>query len=75
MNLITNRGRMEGFIILDYLPRAMEAIQELMTWVASGEITYQVDVQEGFENIPATLQRLYTGQNVGKQLLKISDPM
>ena len=73
MNLITNRGRMEGFIILDYLPRAAEAIQDLMAWVASGELKYQIDLQEGFENIPGTLQRLYTGQNLGKQLLKI-DP-
>ena len=29
---------------------------------------------EGFENIPSTLQRLYTGQNFGKQLLKLADP-
>lgn len=75
MNLVTNRGRMQGFIILDYLPRAMEAIQDLMAWVASGDITYQIDLQEGFENIPGTLQRLYTGQNLGKQLLKIADPV
>ena len=63
---------MEGFVILDYMPRAMEAIEELMAWVASGDLIYQVDVQEGFENIPATLQRLYTGKNLGKQLLKIA---
>ena len=75
MNLITNRGRMQGFIILDYLPRAMEAIHELMAWVAAGDIIYQVDLKEGFENIPSTLQRLYTGQNVGKQLLKIANPV
>jgi len=74
MNLVTNRGRMEGFIILDYLPRAAEAIQDLIGWVTSGEIKYQVDVQEGFDNIPTTLQRLYTGKNLGKQLLKIADP-
>ena len=73
MNLVTNRGRMQGFIILDYLPRAMEAIEALMGWVASGDIVYQVDMQEGFDNIPSTLQRLYTGQNFGKQLLKIAD--
>jgi NADPH-dependent curcumin reductase CurA len=73
MNLITNRGRMQGFIILDYLPRAMEAISELMAWVAAGDIVYQVDLQAGFKNIPSTLQRLYTGQNTGKQLLKL-DP-
>ena len=75
MNLVTNRGRMQGFIILDYLPRAMEAIQALMGWVAAGDIVYQVDMQEGFENIPNTLQRLYTGQNLGKQLLKIANPL
>jgi len=74
MNLVTNRGRMQGFIILDYLPRMMEAIEALMGWAAAGDITYQVDVQEGFDNIPRTLQRLYTGENVGKQLLKIADP-
>ena len=75
MNLVTNRGRMQGFIILDYLPRAMEAIEALMGWVASGDIIYQVDMQEGFDNIPRTLQRLYTGENLGKQLLKITDPV
>jgi NADPH-dependent curcumin reductase CurA len=42
-----------------------------MGWVSSGQLVYQVDVQEGFENIPATLQRLYVGKNLGKQLLKI----
>ena len=72
-NLTINRARMEGFVILDYMPRAMEAIQDLMAWVSSGDLVYQVDLQEGFDNIPATLQRLYTGQNLGKHLLKIDE--
>ena len=71
MNIVSNRGRMQGFIILDYLPRAMEAIEALVGWVSAGDIGYEVDVQEGFDNIPQTLQRLYTGENFGKQLLKI----
>jgi NADPH-dependent curcumin reductase CurA len=74
MNLVTTRSRMEGFIILDYLPRAAEAIEDLLGWIASGDLKYQVDLQEGFDNIPDTLQRLFTGQNLGKQLLKIADP-
>ena len=45
-----------------------------MTWIQSGELIYQNDIQEGFENIPRTLTRLFTGQNRGKQLLKIADP-
>ena len=58
MTIVTNRGRMQGFIILDFLPRAMEAIEHLMKWVASGNIVYEVDMAEGFENIPK-IQRLY----------------
>ena len=74
MNLVVNRGKMEGFIILDYLTRSGEAIQNLLSWIRSGELKYKVDMQEGFENIPDTLQRLFTGKNFGKQLLKLADP-
>ena len=74
LNLVTNRGRMEGFISLYYRHLAAEAVRELIGWVGAGEIQDQGDVQEGFDNIPATLQRLYTGQNKGKQLLKLADP-
>jgi len=72
LNLLLQRGRMEGFIILDYLDRAGEAIAELGPWVASGEIRVEVDIQEGLENAPRTLRRLFTGANRGKQLLKVS---
>ena len=75
MNLVTMRARMEGFIILDYMARAPEAIKELLGWIASGDLKFQVDVREGFDNIPDTLQRLFTGKNLGKQLLKIADPL
>ena len=50
------------------------AITELPGWVNSGELAYAVNTQEGFENIPDTLNRLFTGKNLGKQLLKFNDP-
>ena len=74
MNLVINRARMEGFIIIDYFDRIAQAVNDLMGWIQSGELIYENDVQEGFENIPQTLTRLFTGQNHGKQLLKIADP-
>lgn len=74
MNLVTNRARMEGFIILDYLPRAGEAIADLLQWIGDGDLKYQIDLQHGFDNIPGTLSRLFTGENLGKQLLRIADP-
>lgn len=74
MNLVITRSRMEGFIVIDYMDRGHIAVPELMGWVQSGELVYQEDLQEGFENIPDTLNRLFTGKNLGKQLLKIADP-
>ena len=47
---------------------------DLSQWVADGEIAFRADVQEGFENIPTTFLRLFSGANQGKQLLKVRDP-
>ena len=75
MNLVIMRARMEGFIVIDYLDRFSEGAAALAGWMASGELVHRDDVQEGFENIPDTLNRLFTGRNIGKQLLKIADPV
>jgi hypothetical protein len=74
MNLVIMRARMEGFIVIDYMNRSQQAVTDLLGWIKSGELVHQEDVQEGFENIPDTLNRLFTGRNVGKQLLKLAEP-
>ena len=42
--LVSMRGRMEGFIILDYLDRADQAIGDLATWVMNGDVKFAVDM-------------------------------
>jgi NADPH-dependent curcumin reductase CurA len=73
MNLLIKRARMEGFLTFDYLSKAPEAVMQLFAWVQAGEIANRVDVEEGLENAPRALRRLFTGDNVGKQLLKVAD--
>jgi NADPH-dependent curcumin reductase len=72
--LIVQRGRMEGFIALDYMGRVAEAFPDLFAWVTEGKLKYRVDVINGLENAPAALARLFNGENQGKQLVKIADP-
>ena len=48
-NLIIQRGRMEGFIVLDFAERFGEAMIQLGTWVSEGKIKYQEDIAEGLE--------------------------
>lgn len=63
-----------GFIVSDYAPRFQEATQRLGEWVANGELTYRETVTEGLENAPDAFLGLFEGENIGKQLVKVSDP-
>ncbi len=72
--LVIRSARMEGFIVLNYLPRFAEAGRVLGGWVADGKLAWRVDVASGLENAPRTLAGLFAGANFGKQLLKIADP-
>jgi NADPH-dependent curcumin reductase len=73
MNLLLKRGRMEGFLVLDYMPRALEAGMQLWSWVQAGQIAFQVDVVRGLENAPRALMRLFSGENRGKQLVDLRE--
>ena len=71
--LISQRGRMEGFIILDYIDRFPEAQLQMASWVVDGKIQHAEDVVEGLENAPAALNRLFTGANTGKVIVKVCE--
>ena len=70
-NLIFKRASMNGFIVSDWASEFPWARKRLARWVEEGRLKDKEDVQEGLENAPATLQRLFSGQNFGKQLLKL----
>ena len=71
--LIMVNGRMEGLLGRDYFDRFPEAMRALKGWVDEGKLRSQEDVVEGLERAPETLERLYSGANLGKQLLRIAD--
>jgi len=71
MSLVGSRSRMEGFLVLDYEDQFPQARKEMSQWMADGQLISQEDIQEGFENAPKTFMRLFTGQNRGKQMLKL----
>jgi hypothetical protein len=72
-NVLIQRARIEGFIITDYLDRAMEGAMQLGQWLMEGKIQYRVDIVEGLENAPRAINRLFEGTNKGKLMVKISE--
>jgi NADPH-dependent curcumin reductase CurA len=73
LSLLVNHASMTGFVMSDYLDRYGEAVTEMGGWLASGKLVSREDIAEGLENFPDTLLRLFSGQNTGKLVLKISD--
>jgi NADPH-dependent curcumin reductase CurA len=74
MSLLVNHASMTGFVFSDYLDRLPEAAQALGGWVASGELSSREDIAEGgIEKFPDTLLRLFSGENTGKLVLKVTE--
>ncbi|MGQ0586052.1 MAG: NADP-dependent oxidoreductase [Gammaproteobacteria bacterium] len=69
--LMVVRARMEGILVTDYTARFTDAARQLGQWVGEGRVRSEVDIVEGLEQAPEALARLFTGANVGKQLVRL----
>jgi len=71
-NLIVQRARMEASLLLDHVDRFAEAALTIAGWVAEGRIHHRTEVVEGLEHAPDALDRLFTGANTGKVVVRVS---
>ena len=72
LSLLVNRARMEGFIVFDFVRRYGEALTAMAGWVAEGKLKHLEDVREGgVDAFVDTLNVLFSGENMGKLVLKI----
>ena len=70
--LLVNSALMKGFIITEYAARFSEGLVQLAQWLASGKLKYAESIVEGFENTPHAFIGLFSGENLGKQIVKVA---
>ena len=74
LSLLVNRARMEGIVVFDYAPRYHLAVAEMAGYLHSGQMKSLEDVVGGgVAAFPATLNKLFSGENFGKLVLKVAD--
>jgi NADPH-dependent curcumin reductase CurA len=61
---------MEGFVVFDYAKRYPEAIEAMGGWIAEGKLKSQEQIEDGIENFPQVLLKLFEGGNFGKLILR-----
>ena len=70
--LLINSALMKGFIITEYAARFGEGVMNLAQWLVAGKLKYAETIAEGFENTPQAFLGLFSGDNLGKQLVKVA---
>ena len=74
VNLLAKTALMQGFNALDEWGRFDEAFAALRGWEQEGLLAHRETVFEGIESCVDALNGLFTGVNIGKMLVKVSEP-
>jgi NADPH-dependent curcumin reductase CurA len=69
--VLIKRLRVQGFIILDYAPRFIEAATQLGKWKMFGKLKDRETIVEGLEKAPSAINMLFSGGNTGKLIVKL----
>jgi NADPH-dependent curcumin reductase CurA len=71
--LLLNGALLQGFLANEYRYLEAEFQQEMGQWLREGKVRYQEDIVEGLENAPEAFLRLFSGKNLGKLLVRVSN--
>lgn len=70
--LIVKQARAEGFLVFQFADRAEEGLREMAQWLREGKLKCRETVVEGIENAPRAFIGMLNGENLGKQLVKLT---
>lgn len=70
--LLMRHVTLKGFIVTDYMDRFAEGMQAMAGWLMAGKLKFETDIVDGLENAPTSLERLFTGKNLGKLVVQVS---
>jgi NADPH-dependent curcumin reductase CurA len=69
--VIGKQLRIEGFVVFEYFDRMTTFVKQMVEWVEQGKFAARDTVEVGIENAPNAFLKLFTGENVGKMLVKL----
>ena len=65
--------RLQGFIVSNHAAQYGADFQrDMVGWISSGQIKWNETIENGIENAVTAFLKLFTGENTGKMLVKLS---
>lgn len=69
--IVARSIRMQGFIVSNHLDMVPSFYTDMGQWIREGRVKWRETVYEGIENAPRAFLGLFTGENVGKMLVRL----
>jgi len=73
LSLLVNRASMKGMVVFDYAKDYSKASMQMGQWMKEGKLKSKEDIYPGIENFYETFLKLFSGEKLGKLVLKVSD--
>jgi NADPH-dependent curcumin reductase len=73
--VLTQRALMRGMIVSDHTHRTPDFLRDMSDWLRDGRIHYREDIVTGFENTVSAFLGLFAGENTGKRIVKVAEPV
>ena len=69
---VGKRLELKGFIVSDRFSAMPAFVREMSAWIAAGRVKWRQSVEHGVKRAPAAFLKLFSGENVGKMLVKLA---
>lgn len=69
--VLTRRVKLQGFIVTDHGDLQGEFLEKMAGWIRGGQVRWEETVHEGLDAAPAAFLGLFTGENLGKMLVRL----
>ncbi len=73
LSLLVNRASMKGMVVFDFAKDYGKASKQMGQWMMEGKLKSKEDIYEGIENFYETFFKLFSGEKLGKLVLKVSE--
>jgi NADPH-dependent curcumin reductase CurA len=69
-HMLFQRATIQGILARDFVNRMDEMVAVVAPWVTNGQMVFRETFVDGFEHLPAALNSLFDGKNIGKLLVR-----
>ena len=72
IQIVGKQLQIRGFIVSTHADMQPQFISDMSSWIASGKLKYKETVLDGIEKAPEAFIGLFSGNNTGKMLVKLT---